>query len=44
MIAKFRNGGQACTAANRFYVHADVADEFVARLGAAVEALQVGPR
>ncbi|HEY0890451.1 MAG TPA: NAD-dependent succinate-semialdehyde dehydrogenase [Nocardioides sp.] len=43
MIAKFRNGGQACTAANRFYVHADVAAEFTARLGARVEALRVGP-
>jgi len=43
MVAKFRNGGQACTAANRFYVHADVADEFVARFGAAIEALSVGP-
>jgi succinate-semialdehyde dehydrogenase/glutarate-semialdehyde dehydrogenase len=43
MVAKFRNGGQACTAANRFYVHADVAEEFVARFGAAVEALKVGP-
>jgi succinate-semialdehyde dehydrogenase/glutarate-semialdehyde dehydrogenase len=43
MTAKFRNGGQACTAANRFYVHDDVADEFTARLGAAVEALAVGP-
>ena len=43
MIAKFRNAGQACTAANRFYVHADVADEFVARFGKAVEALRVGP-
>ncbi|KAA1427707.1 NAD-dependent succinate-semialdehyde dehydrogenase [Nocardioides antri] len=43
MIAKFRGGGQACTAANRFYVHTDVAEEFVAKLGAAVEALQVGP-
>ncbi|WP_459981903.1 NAD-dependent succinate-semialdehyde dehydrogenase [Nocardioides sp. AN3] len=43
MIAKFRNGGQACTAANRLYVHADVADEFTARFGAAVEALRVGP-
>jgi succinate-semialdehyde dehydrogenase/glutarate-semialdehyde dehydrogenase len=43
MIAKFRNGGQACTAANRFYVHDDVADDFIARLGAAVEALAVGP-
>ena len=43
MIAKFRNGGQACTAANRFYVHADVIDEFTARFGTAVEALTVGP-
>ncbi|MBT0768044.1 NAD-dependent succinate-semialdehyde dehydrogenase [Kineosporia sp. J2-2] len=43
MIAKFRNGGQACTAANRFYVHADVAAEFTARLGARVEKLVVGP-
>ena len=43
MTAKFRNGGQACTAANRFYIHSDVADAFTARLGAAVEALAVGP-
>jgi len=42
LIAKFRNGGQACTAANRFYVHASVADRFVERFGAAIEALQVG--
>ncbi len=43
MIAKLRNGGQACTAANRFYVHASVAAEFTALLGARVEALTVGP-
>lgn len=43
MIAKFRNGGQACTAANRFYVHADVADAFVRRFGQEVAALTVGP-
>jgi succinate-semialdehyde dehydrogenase / glutarate-semialdehyde dehydrogenase len=43
MIAKFRGGGQACTAANRFYVHASVADEFVARFGGAIETLRVGP-
>lgn len=43
MVAKFRNGGQACTAANRFLVHEDVADEFTALLGVAVEALVVGP-
>jgi succinate-semialdehyde dehydrogenase/glutarate-semialdehyde dehydrogenase len=42
LIAKFRNGGQACTAANRFYVHADVAEAFVARFGAEVEKLTVG--
>jgi succinate-semialdehyde dehydrogenase/glutarate-semialdehyde dehydrogenase len=42
MVAKFRNAGQACTAANRFFVHADVATEFVERFGAAVEALRVG--
>ncbi|ABL80172.1 NAD-dependent succinate-semialdehyde dehydrogenase [Nocardioides sp. XL1] len=43
MIAKFRNSGQACTAANRIFVHNDVAFDFVARLGAAVEKLSVGP-
>ncbi|WP_109508270.1 NAD-dependent succinate-semialdehyde dehydrogenase [Nocardioides speluncae] len=43
MIAKFRNAGQACTAANRFFVHADVVDEFVARFGAEVEALDIAP-
>ncbi|MDZ5623566.1 NAD-dependent succinate-semialdehyde dehydrogenase [Nocardioides bizhenqiangii] len=43
MIAKFRNGGQACTAANRFFVHADCLDEFVAALGDEVEALEVAP-
>ncbi|MEU4164613.1 NAD-dependent succinate-semialdehyde dehydrogenase [Actinoplanes sp. NPDC026670] len=43
MIAKFRNGGQACTAANRFYVHTSVQTAFVARFGAAVEKLTVGP-
>ncbi len=43
MVAKFRGGGQACTAANRFYVHASVVDEFVAGLGAEVAALRVGP-
>jgi len=42
LVAKFRNGGQACTAANRFYVHASVVDEFVSRFGAAVESLRVG--
>ena len=43
MIAKFRNAGQACTAANRFFVHADVAEEFTARFGAAISELDVAP-
>ncbi|TDD58095.1 NAD-dependent succinate-semialdehyde dehydrogenase [Kribbella antibiotica] len=43
MIAKFRNGGQACTAANRFYVHSAVADEFTELFGREVEKLAVGP-
>ena len=43
MIAKFRGGGQACTAANRFYVHADVAEDFITRFGDAIAALRVGP-
>ena len=42
MVAKFRNGGQACTAANRFYVHEAVAEEFTAKFGVAIEALNVG--
>lgn len=40
---KSRNGGQACTAANCFFVHTDVAAEFTAQLGARVETLGVGP-
>ncbi|WP_150462241.1 NAD-dependent succinate-semialdehyde dehydrogenase [Nesterenkonia ebinurensis] len=42
MVAKFRNSGQACTAANRFYVHAEVAEEFTARFGEKIAALSVG--
>ena len=42
MAAKFRNGGQACTAANRFYVHSAVVDEFTERFGTRVKALTVG--
>lgn len=43
MIAKMRNAGSACTAANRFYVEASVAEEFVTRLAGRMEALSVGP-
>jgi succinate-semialdehyde dehydrogenase / glutarate-semialdehyde dehydrogenase len=43
MVAKMRNGGAACTAANRFYVHASLAEEFTTKLEAAFAGLQVGP-
>ena len=43
LIAKMRNGGEACTAANRFYVHEAVADEFTSRLAGAFGKLTVGP-
>ena len=43
MIAKMRNGGAACTAANRFYVHASIAEEFTTKLEAAFADLKVGP-
>jgi succinate-semialdehyde dehydrogenase/glutarate-semialdehyde dehydrogenase len=42
LLAKMRNGGSACTAANRFYVHSSLHDEFVARFGARLAALKVG--
>jgi len=43
MVAKMRNGGEACTAANRFFVHADVAEEFSRRLAERMSAMRVGP-
>jgi len=42
MLAKFRNIGQACTAANRFIVHEAVAGEFARRITARVDAMRVG--
>ena len=42
MVAKFRNGGQACTAANRIYLHKDIKEEFTKKLCQRVEALKVG--
>jgi succinate-semialdehyde dehydrogenase / glutarate-semialdehyde dehydrogenase len=42
MLAKFRNIGEACTAANRFFVHSSVADEFATKLTDKVRALGVG--
>ena len=43
MAAKFRNGGQTCVSPNRVFVQAGVHDAFVAKLGARVAALKVGP-
>ena len=43
MVAKMRNAGEACTAANRFFVHEDVADEFSRRLAERMAAMRVGP-
>ena len=42
MVAKMRNMGEACTAANRFLVHESVAEEFAEKLGARMGALTVG--
>jgi succinate-semialdehyde dehydrogenase/glutarate-semialdehyde dehydrogenase len=42
MIAKMRNMGEACTSANRFYVHEKVHDEFTRKLTAKMAALKVG--
>jgi len=43
MVAKMRNAGEACTAANRFYVQSGLHDAFVAGLSKRMAALQVGP-
>jgi succinate-semialdehyde dehydrogenase/glutarate-semialdehyde dehydrogenase len=43
LLAKMRNGGAACTAANRFYVHSSVYAEFVRRFSARIAELRVGP-
>jgi succinate-semialdehyde dehydrogenase/glutarate-semialdehyde dehydrogenase len=42
MIAKMRNQGEACTAANRFYVHENVHDEFANKLTERMRALKMG--
>jgi succinate-semialdehyde dehydrogenase/glutarate-semialdehyde dehydrogenase len=43
MVAKMRNGGEACTAANRFLVQRGIASEFGKRLAQTMGALRVGP-
>jgi succinate-semialdehyde dehydrogenase/glutarate-semialdehyde dehydrogenase len=42
MVAKLRNGGSACTAANRIYVADAIADEFVAAVSARMDAVRCG--
>jgi succinate-semialdehyde dehydrogenase/glutarate-semialdehyde dehydrogenase len=42
MLAKMRNVGEACTAANRFHVHESIAEEFATRLAARMGALRLG--
>ena len=42
MLAKLRNMGEACTAANRFIVHESVAEEFGQKLSQRMSALKVG--
>ncbi|MEC7309471.1 NAD-dependent succinate-semialdehyde dehydrogenase [Vibrio crassostreae] len=42
MASKFRNAGQTCVCANRFYVQSKVHDEFVAKFDQAVQQLKIG--
>jgi succinate-semialdehyde dehydrogenase / glutarate-semialdehyde dehydrogenase len=42
MLAKMRNGGEACTSANRFYVESAVAEDFARRLGERMGSIKVG--
>ncbi|ALU91541.1 NADP-dependent succinate-semialdehyde dehydrogenase [Herbaspirillum rubrisubalbicans M1] len=42
MVAKLRNGGESCTAANRFYVERPVAEEFSRRFAQAMAAVKIG--
>ncbi|MGN6780930.1 MAG: NAD-dependent succinate-semialdehyde dehydrogenase [Marmoricola sp.] len=43
VIAKMRNGGEACVAANRMLVHASVAEEFTTKLTARMRSFVMGP-
>jgi len=43
MLAKMRNGGAACTAANRFYVAKEIANEFTEKLTKAMGELKLAP-
>ena len=43
LLAKMRNGGSACTSANRLYVHRSLHEEFVAKLTAGLQGFRTGP-
>lgn len=43
VTAKLRNNGEACTAANRFLVHHNIAEDFTDALTSAFQGLRVGP-
>jgi succinate-semialdehyde dehydrogenase/glutarate-semialdehyde dehydrogenase len=43
ILAKLRNGGAACTAANRFYVASELAEEFTSKLINAMKKLKLAP-
>lgn len=43
LVAKMRNGGESCIAANRFYVHDRIAEEFSRKLADAMSSLRLGP-
>jgi len=42
VTSKYRNSGQTCVCANRFYVHKKIQDEFVAKFAKAIESIKVG--
>ncbi|MDN5808258.1 MAG: NAD-dependent succinate-semialdehyde dehydrogenase [Brevibacterium sp.] len=42
VLAKMRNGGEACTAANRMFVHTSIAEEFSTRLAERLGSMKVG--
>lgn len=42
MTAKMRHSAETCTAANRFFVHADIAEEFTKQFTAAMAAVSIG--
>ena len=43
MVAKMRNAGESCIAANRFHVHSSIKDEFAERFAAEMAKLKIGP-